>query len=428
AKAVKNIESGKFDGIIKIDFDYNDLNKIISSSISLNTKNNETYLVKSDGDSDDPNDVFANTIMYSNNKGVLTSEISANILDMIGEEKSDTQFSLPEEHGPTFITYRTCSSLPWKFIQIYPGISILGDSYFINFKWSIIILICFILIFVFLFVVRSVLLKPINRLTTVITEYEKGSFPTHTNLDITENNTDTPVRINQKSNVDNLINMVYYNQLKQKEAELNSLQSKINPHFLYNTLESIRGAALYHGIDSIAQMSKSLSLLFRYSINKNVVVTAREEIDNLNNYITIQNFRHDDKFNVILNIPDKAYDYKMLKMILQPIVENCIKHGLEMKLGKGTIRISIFDYGSIIKIEVCDDGDGISDEKIDELNKLMTEGDTTDVNDNQTAEGTGIGLQNVNSRIKLYFGNQYGVKICKADSGTTVEVILPVVE
>ncbi|MDP4183357.1 MAG: cache domain-containing protein, partial [Bacillota bacterium] len=153
AKAVKNIESGKFDGIIKIDFDYNDLNKIISSSISLNTKNNETYLVKSYGDSDDPNDVFANTIMYSNNKGVLTSEINANILDMIGEEKSGTQFSLPEEHGPTFITYRTCSSLPWKFIQIYPGISILGDSYFIDFKWSIIIIICFILIFVFLFVV-----------------------------------------------------------------------------------------------------------------------------------------------------------------------------------------------------------------------------------------------------------------------------------
>jgi two-component sensor histidine kinase len=203
-----------------------------------------------------------------------------------------------------------------------------------------------------------------------------------------------------------LINKIYSIQLRQKEAELNSLQNQINPHFLYNTLESIRGAALYHGIHDIAAMSRALSLLFRYSISEHVLVTIHEELQHLENYISIQNFRFENKFELQCSMPPELGNYRILKLTLQPLIENSIKHGLEMKLGKGTIKIDILSLNNSLKIRISDDGVGMQPKKIEELNRSL-------INDKSWSEAeedrshTGIGVRNVNSRIKLYFGGQY---------------------
>jgi len=232
--------------------------------------------------------------------------------------------------------------------------------------------------------------------------------------------------IGDPSGIDYLINKISSIKLRQKEAELNSLQNQINPHFLYNTLESIRGAALYHGIQEIASMAKSLSLLFRYSISERVLVSVREELQHLENYISIQNFRFEDKFRLQYNIPPEFMDYKILKLTLQPLIENSIKHGLEMKLGKGTIKIEILQLNSNIKIVISDDGLGIPPKKLEELNRSLAgtrSGDPATVSNS----GTGIGVMNVNARIKLYFGDQYGLRFREAAVGTTVEITLPAV-
>ncbi len=424
AKALISPHSQKPYGLLLVDFDYSGLDKAINSADYFNFGGHQLYIINRDSSniSDSPP---GSTIMYSSSINLLTSPADPEMLKIIGNSSSGTYLRNIKGMGDCILALDTPARAQWKVVYTIPVYKLIFNLMPLNSFWFKIAILCFLLILAFPFVIYWVMLKPINRLTSVITEYEKGSFPTKMNLDNPGGkavpHTDSP---GSPSSIDNLINKVYYNQLKQKEAELNSLQSKINPHFLYNTLESIRGAALYYGIDSIASMAKSLSLLFRYSINSNVLVSVKEEVENMGNYITIQNFRHDDKFEVIYNIPEKVYGYKILKLILQPIVENSIKHGLEMKLGKGTIKITCRDLGSIIKIEISDDGSGMAPEKIAELNRLLSDGSPV----NDSGSGTGIGVQNVNSRIKLYFGEQYGIRFREAQTGTIAEIMLPVVE
>jgi two-component system sensor histidine kinase YesM len=234
--------------------------------------------------------------------------------------------------------------------------------------------------------------------------------------------------------IDSLVHKIYNTMLEHKEAQLKTLQNQINPHFLYNTLESIRGAALYHGIDTIAEMAKRLSLFFRYSISNNVLVTLQDEIQNLENYIAVQNFRHDNKFELIYNISERQLQFKILKLILQPLVEFSIKRELELKLTRGIIKIEIVEEDHTIKVIMFDDGAGIPIERIKELNnRLGRNVSTSDEpvpipgNGKDPFERAGIEVENANSRIKLYFGKKYGIKYKECDNGTTVEITLPVV-
>lgn len=421
AKALKNPYSGKITGILLIDFDYSALDETIKACDAFRFSGRELHFVKREGS--------GYSVMYSYASNLVTSPLDEDMQRIADSKSEGPRIYNVGGRGNLLVTSNTSKKAAWKIIYAFPVYKVIFDLIPYGSLWLIIVLICLIMILIFAVIIYFVILKPINKLTSVISEYEKGSFPSRMNLDKPDDELEPQMgALSGPSNIDNLINKVYYNQLKQKEAELNSLQNKINPHFLYNTLESIRGAALYNGIDSIASMAKSLSLLFRYSINNNVLVTVKEEVENLNNYITIQNFRHDDKFEVVYNIPEKVYQYKVLKLILQPIVENSIKHGLEMKLGKGLIKITILDLGSIIKIEISDDGTGMPPEKVIEINKLLVEGSLTNNFESGTHTGTGIGLQNVNSRIKLYFGEQYGIKFRESQAGAMLEIILPVVD
>ena len=153
---------------------------------------------------------------------------------------------------------------------------------------------------------------------------------------------------------------------------------------------------------------------------------VKEELQHLENYISIQNFRFEDKFQLQYSIPPEIMDYRILKLTLQPLIENSIKHGLEMKLGKGTIKIEILRLNSNIKIVVSDDGLGMPQKKLEDLNRLLAGVKSRDTGTG-TRSGTGIGVMNVNSRIKLYFGDQYGLKFREAAVGTTVEILLPAI-
>ena len=218
--------------------------------------------------------------------------------------------------------------------------------------------------------------------------------------------------------------------ISKKQAEYLALQNQINPHFLYNTLESIRGEAMASGLDDLANMTEAMAKFFRYSIfNVNHLVHLEEELMNIENYFRIQHYRFGDKLNLVIESPpedtEAAYRCLMPKMTLQPIVENAVYHGIEPKLGTGTLRIRIELTQERLIVTVSDDGLGMEPEKRDALNQKLSMISIDEIQSDKPNRN-GIALINVNTRIKLLFGEAYGLHIFSSPNvGTDVVVTLP---
>lgn len=205
------------------------------------------------------------------------------------------------------------------------------------------------------------------------------------------------------------------------------LQNQINPHFLYNTLETIRGQAIIDDNYKIADMTETLAKYFRYNISKNKDdVTVEQELDNIKNYIHIQQYRFQDRFRyqVYAHIPREEYAFCLIpKMTLQPIVENAIFHGIEQKLEPGNIVIHVDATQDKLMIIVSDDGVGMSAEKLAKLNKELSEKDHRA----SSKEGHhGIAMANVHSRLQMLYGEDFGLRISSTQGlGTEVEITFP---
>ncbi|MDD6449099.1 MAG: sensor histidine kinase [Lachnospiraceae bacterium] len=218
-------------------------------------------------------------------------------------------------------------------------------------------------------------------------------------------------------------------QILNKQTELTALQSQINPHFLYNTLESIRGEALVNDDVVVARMIKTLANFFRYSISRTGnMVRLRDEINNAKNYMDIQRYRFNNRFSMELVIEEedmRAYDYLVPKLILQPVVENAIYHGLADKTEDGRVMIEVTTTEQELMITVSDNGVGMH---LDELKKLNDQihGDTVSLDDDKSERNTGIALPNIHRRIQILFGKKYGVEVYSSYGlGTDVEIMLP---
>jgi len=200
---------------------------------------------------------------------------------------------------------------------------------------------------------------------------------------------------------------------------------------LYNTLETIRGQALIDDNVEIARMVEALSAFFRYSISrKGNLVTLRDELANIENYMLIQRYRFNNRFSmeVIVDEEDEmAYDFLIPRLIIQPVVENVIFHGLEEKLegGKVTIEVIVTDQNLILTIS--DNGKGIDGQKLKELNSRIQSDDVElDEGEKRNQRNTGIALPNIHKRIQLLFGDEYGVNVYStAGQGTDVEITIP---
>ena len=222
-----------------------------------------------------------------------------------------------------------------------------------------------------------------------------------------------------------------------KQAELAALQSQINPHFLYNTLESIRGQAMIDDNMEIAKMVETLGLFFRYSIGrKGDLVTIRDELSNVKNYMMIQQYRFNSRFTlrIVMDESDEyAYDFFVPKLILQPIIENALFHGLEDSVDKGEVQIRIEVTETNLVITVSDNGLGMSRDQLNQLNasikrlNTLTETDHLAEIENSKNKRGGIALTNIQQRIQLLFGQEYGITVYSTlNHGTDVEIILPI--
>ena len=212
---------------------------------------------------------------------------------------------------------------------------------------------------------------------------------------------------------------------RSKWAEYLTLQSQINPHFLYNTLESIRGDALEKGAVQIAEIVEALAAFFRYTIAENdVLVTLEDELGNLDNYFLIQQYRFEDRIKLeVQTPPDESEIMKLLipKLTLQPIVENAVVHGLESKSSGGVITIKIETTQTRLLIEVHDNGVGMDPEKLQQINDMLNSNSVPE----QPRHG-GIALNNVGKRIQLIFGVEYGLHVFSVQNeGTQIVVSMP---
>ncbi|MGN0413099.1 MAG: sensor histidine kinase [Lachnospiraceae bacterium] len=216
------------------------------------------------------------------------------------------------------------------------------------------------------------------------------------------------------------VEQVYLSEIQRKNAEINALQTQIDPHFLYNTLESIKAKALLSGDDDAAEMITILGNMFRWSSKTGKkVASLEEELEYVKNYLTLQSYRYNQQLDISIDVKEEYLDYMVPKLILQPIIENVIKHALDGIEGNKLVGIYARKKDAVLEITVYDNGRGIPKEQLEELWKRLSE--------NNQDEFESIGIQNVNQRLKLMYGAEYGLKIQSIENqGTAVKILLPV--
>lgn len=260
--------------------------------------------------------------------------------------------------------------------------------------------------------------QPVKRLENKMKRLENGDF----NISVEEKGEDEVRQLSRTFNmmvgkIKMLMDQIITEQEEKRKSELKALQAQINPHFLYNTLDSIIWMNENQNYEGVTVMVSALSKLFRISLSKGQeVISIADELEHARSYLTIQKMRYKDKYDYFIDIEPGLESERTLKLILQPIVENAIYHGIGPLNEKGIIRISVKSEGDNILFQVTDNGYGIKPEI---LKNLLSQESTS-------YHSGGVGLKNVNERIKLFYGEEYGIEILsEVDVGTTVNIRIP---
>lgn len=269
-------------------------------------------------------------------------------------------------------------------------------------------------------------LKPLRDLVQGMKALTKGNY----DVQIQTNTQDEFRYVIQKfndmvRNIKELIQKVYQADIIQREAELEILQQQINPHFLYNTLESMRGLALEENCGKVADMAKNMSDFMRYNMHRShKAANLADEERHISCYVRLINYRFNNKIYLKLEIPEQMRKLPIPKFTLQPIVENAVLHGLSEKKENCEIIISGCMDGEVATIYVRDNGVGIAEKALDEINRYLIQ--NIEILREQSQKRS-IGIYNVNSRLKLKYGDKYGIKLDSEEGkGTTVEIRIPV--
>ncbi len=260
--------------------------------------------------------------------------------------------------------------------------------------------------------------KPIGTLAAAMRHFRKGDFDTQIELDREDEFGQLATGFNKMtSQLKKTMEEQVEAERKINNARIEMMQAQLNPHFLYNTLDTIKWVAKANQVPEVATMSASLAGILRTSISEKQFCSLEKELELVQNYCEIQKIRFDNKFDLVIDVPGSIRGAMIPKLILQPIVENAIIHGMEESLDGhiyvAAIRDTDKDSGKdLLKISVQDDGKGISDEMMQALNN----------DDVETLKGH-LGLNNVNTIIRLYYGKEYGVNAVRPSLGGTIMIV-----
>lgn len=289
--------------------------------------------------------------------------------------------------------------------------------------------VCSILIAVLIAVVAvsavmivSGILQPIRQLNSVTEKIAQGDFNARAQVNSDDEVAELAVSFNKMAgNMQSLIDKVKEDERKMRKADLRLLQEQIQPHFLYNTLDTIVWLIESNEPDEAVTMVVTLSDFLREILSKGKeFISIKEEEKHISSYLQIQEMRYRDILEYDIQLDQVIYKYQILKLTLQPVVENALYHGIKYKRAKGCIHIHGEKEGDIIRLTVRDDGVGMDEEELAQLRQQIEK-------PCQETE-KGFGLANVNERIHMYFGYEYGMKIeSEKGKGTTVEIVIPAI-
>ncbi len=279
-----------------------------------------------------------------------------------------------------------------------------------------------VMVIVLTMMIVAGIIKPIQELSQVTRQISQGDFSARARTDTHDEVAQLADSVNSMTeSLEELVGKIKEDERKMRHADLRLLQEQINPHFLYNTLDTIVWLIEGHASDKAVNMVVSLSEFFRLVLSKGrEYITIQEEEMHIKSYLEIQQARYRDILEYRIDIAPELYRYKILKLTLQPLVENSLYHGIKYKRAKGVIVVTGKLQGDTVVFQVQDNGVGMEKEELDNLcSEIVKPCQDT---------GKGFGLANVNERIRMNFGPEFGMKIESAPgSGTCVEVVIPAI-
>lgn len=404
-RALINRNTGQVMGSIELDVDQKTIAQLFS--ISDNIKMGDTFIINKSGQ-----------IVSSSNESKLFQKIDMQdyFSWIIHNNNSGKVFTI--ENSRYLVTSVQYERLGWYMVSVIPLKKLMEDTEKVTNLIFFISLICISLAVITSIFNSRAITKPIISLSKDMSYAGQGDMEVRaTVFGNDEVGTLSKSFNTMMERISHLMDKVYDEQKKKRNFELQALQSQINPHFLYNTLESICSLANKNRNEDVVIMVKSLALFYRSVLSKGRnVITIKEEIDNIKSYLSIQKIRYGQKFDYTIDIDKSILDKSIVKLTLQPLVENSIYHGIRQKRSQGTIIIHGTIVREVLKISVQDDGIGFDENECIRILTATVE----------EKELKNYGLKNVHERIKLYFGPEYGLNISSSPGqGTRVEVVLP---
>lgn len=403
---LKSPNEKQYMGVMLIDINYNLIDDMVSK-IKLGEKG-YVFIIAPDGD-----------IVYHPKQQLLYNDIKTEDISLILNSE-DGNKTVTEDGVKKQYTIVTSKYSGWKLVGVVYMKDIASYEPYLKRFFVIVSILAVFVAVIFAIILSANMLHPIKEILVSMNKFKEGDLDA--TIDIKQDN-----EISEIAKAFNLMTIrIKTLVIKNKEGEkakrkfeLKALQAQINPHFLYNTLDSIVWMSEVGNNKDVVEMTSSLAKLFRVSISRGKeYITVEEELAHVKSYLTIQKIRYGNKLDYDINVDETLLQIKIIKIIIQPIVENAIYHGIKNIPGQGKININIVKEKDKMIISIKDDGIGMTRETIKGIFNRSCD---------ESIHLGGVGVRNVDERIKLNYGDEYGLKYeSELNHGTIVKIILPI--
>lgn len=361
------------------------------------------------------------------NADVFLLDASDRILSSAGDAKkygSSLASEIQQSSSEKYFFRQTLSCNNWKLAAFLPESDLYQADHVLLNTQALIYVIALVLMILLLLYCKHNIIRPITRISSFIREINQNP-ESRISLNRPDEIGTVAESLNQmldekqqmQQEIEQVKYLAYETELSKKQAEILAYRSQINPHFLYNTFECIRDMALFYDVDDIAELTMALSNVFRFAVKGDDMVTVENELDHIREYAKIINYRFMGKIRIEIDAENAILKCKVFKLLLQPLVENAVFHGLEQKIENGTVWVRVFspDHARLCFV-VEDDGCGIEPERLKQiLASLEIEKNTTK-----------IGVFNIYQRLKLYYDDKFSFDIKSSlKKGTCITISIP---
>jgi two-component system sensor histidine kinase YesM len=432
SREISDPETGEGKGVLLLDLNFRIIERICSS-VQLG-KRGYIFIVDRKGE-----------IVYHPQQQLLYSGLKGENISRILESR-EGYFAGEGDDRDTYYSVQTMASTGWKAVAVNYRSEFAENRESIRRTYAFWGLFFFTASMLISIILSRRISKPIMKLRRSMMAVEQGDFDVTADIPSQNEIGELGAGFNiMVAEIKKLLRRVTQEQEQKRKSELNALQMQINPHFLYNTLDSVIWMAEQGKRDEVIDMSSALARLFRISISKGKeIIEVAQEIEHVRSYLTIQKIRYKDKLDYRIEVDAEILRFRIVKIILQPLVENAIYHGVKNAAKSGgeasrcTVTISGFRTGKGMDLIVGDNGAGMSAETLSRIHRSLggeasphkpVSADSDSAGVFQPSNpGSGVGIRNVDERIKLYFGGEYGLEFeSREDEGTKVFIHLPAI-